>query len=580
MRRLLCLLLPVLLLAGCGGGGGAAGNLTLSVDWTNAGATNGGQSVRIQLFDPTGAVIQSLVQNTTGAVAQVPFTGLHSGSYHLKLQLFSLTNAGGTEVGDLDNALDPTQTHTLTAAVGGTPARLVVTPGSATLPVQQTQQFYATAYTAGGQATFVTPSTLAWSVLNSVGTIDPAAGLFTGTTAGTGSVQASYPPNALLGSAQVTVTPITTVTGQWTIMIYMNAANDLSQYSLLNFTQMQKATVAGTNVRTIVQWKQVPSLPYPAQFNGTRRYLVQQSSSSGIASQLVQDLGTGVDMGSPNTLNSFVNWAKTYYPANHYALIVWDHGAGWQRGIQTSATRGVSFDDEFGTSIQTWQMSQAIGSNHFDILAWDASLMQMAEVADEIRDKVDYIVGSEESPPGAGYPYNLILQRFNANPTDTSRNLSKAFVDAMINGYASDASDKITQSSIDASKLPSVMTAVKDLGSALTANLTAATPTIQAARTNGQSYSLTQSRFYFDLWDISTRLDAANIPAITTADAELRAALSSAVVWEGHNALSPNSHGLAIDFSPASTFVSYATDYAQLRMAGDTNWNAFLNVAP
>jgi hypothetical protein len=588
MKRLLPLiLLPLVLITGCGGGGGGSSTFTVKTDWTNAAAIGGGTSERIQLYDPTGALVQSLVVNQATPPSQSPFTGLHGGTYHLSIQLFSLTNVGGTEVGDLDLGFDPSVSKALTVEVGATPAKLVVSPNGASLPIQNTAQFYATAYAADGSATFVAPGSLAWSVLNSVGTVDPAAGLFTATTAGTGSVQATYTPLSLLAAGTVTVTPISTVHGTWTIMVFMNAANDLSQYSLLNFTQLQQATVNGNKVRTVVQWKQVPSLPYPAQFNGTRRYLVQQSTSSGIASQLVQDLGSGVDMGSYTTLNGFINWAKTYYPADHYALIVWDHGAGWQRGVAKNTTRAVSFDDEFGTTIQTWQLSQAIGANHIDILAWDASLMQMAEVADDIRSQVDYIAGSEESPPGTGYFYNLILNEFNANPTASPRTLSKAFVDSMVNGYASDSAEKITQSVIDTSQLPAVMTSIKTLGLALDSNLTAATTAIQFARNNGQSYSLIQgSRYYFDLYNLTTQLDSSlasqnlSLPSVTSANAAVRTALGNAVVWEGHNVLSPGSHGLAIDFSPASTFVSYATDYAQLRMAADTGWNTFLNQAP
>ncbi len=65
-------------------------------------------------------------------------------------------------------------------------------------------------------------------------------------------------------------------------------------------------------------------------------------------------MGTGVDMGNPQTLTDFVNWAKTFYPAQHYALIVWDHGAGWRRGQQALRFRrrpqAVSFDDRIWIS--------------------------------------------------------------------------------------------------------------------------------------------------------------------------------------------------------------------------------------
>jgi hypothetical protein len=580
---IVCALACALLQAGCGGSGGAGtSNLVYTTDWTNYQAATGGQSETVQLFAPSGSLVSSVVLNQgTTTISTTTFANLVSGSYHLEVQLFSSPNAGGAQVGQLDSLVSLPQVTAFNSAVGDVVANLKVTPSQATVPIQQSAQFYAAGFAANGVATFLATGSIAWSVLGSTGTIDPASGLFLGTTAGTGAIQASQSSTGLNAAATVTVTPIQTVQGTWTIMVYMNAANDLSTYSLSNFTQMQMAATAGTAVRTIVQWKQVSSLPYPAQFNGTRRYLIQPSQGSTIASQLVQDLGVGVDMGKYQTLTGFINWAKTYYPAQHYALIVWDHGAGWQRGESRIKTRAVSFDDESGSAIQTWELSQGLGNNQFDILAWDASLMQMAEVADEIRSKVTYIAGSEESPPGSGYPYNLALGPFYKNPNQSALTLSKSFVDAMVNGYATDSQDKITQSVIDTSKLPAVLTSINDLGAALDANVGAIGPAIKTARGSTQSYSLADGFNYFDLYDLSSKLDAGiSIAAINTADAEVRAAVSGAIVWEGHNAQSPGSHGIAIDFSNSSAFAGYATDYAQLRLATDTDWATWLVQSP
>ncbi|MHB8636884.1 MAG: clostripain-related cysteine peptidase [Fimbriimonadaceae bacterium] len=584
MRPVVIVCALVLLVVGCGGsGGGGTSNLIYTTDWTNYQAASGGQSEVVQLFAPGGSLVSSIVlnQGVTAASTTNTFANLAAGNYHLEVQLFSSLNAGGTQVGQLDTLVVLPQTRTFATAVGDVVASLQVTPGQASAPIQQSIQFYAAGYAATGVATFLATNSIAWSVLGPTGTVDPASGLFLGTTAGTGAVQASQAATGLNAAATVVVTPIQTVQGTWTIMVYMNAANDLSTYSLANFTQMQMAANSGTAVRTVVQWKQVSSLPYPAQFNGTRRYLIQPSQGSTIASQLVQDLGTNTDMGNYQTLTAFINWAKTYYPAQHYALIVWDHGAGWQRGESRIKTRAVSFDDETGSAIQTWQLSQGLGNNQFDILAWDASLMQMAEVADEIRSKVSYIAGSEESPPGSGYPYNLALAPFYKTPTASALTLSKSFVDAMVNGYAADTQDKITQSVVDTTKLPAVLTAINDLGAALDANVGSIGTGVKTARGSTQSYSLADGFNYFDLYDLSSKLDAnIAIPAINTADAEIRTAVSAAIVWEGHNAQSPGSHGLSIDFSNASAFAGYASDYAQLRLATDTDWATWLAQAP
>lgn len=585
MKKVARLFLFIFALAtiGCGGGGSGSSGISVVLDWTNAGSSTGGQSVRIQTLDVNGNLINStLVNQTSAAITTTPITGLSSGTYHVSMQLFSLTKAQGVQVGSID--VYTPGGSTVKAAVGGTENILAVSPTSATLNAGQTEQFFANGVTPNNQLTFIDATTLQWTVLNNIGTIDPVQGIFNATTEGTGSVRVSQSTTGLTGGAPVTVNQTNITKSTWTIMVYMNAANDLSYYSPINFEQMQ-SVANNPNVRIVVEWKQVPSLGYPTQFNGTRRYLVNYSTANSINSTLVQDLGTGVDMGVPGTLNSFIGWAQTYYPAQHYALVVWDHGNGWNRGPQNPSTRAVSYDFETGNAIQTWQLNQAFGSYHFDILAWDASLMQMAEVADQIAGNATYIVGGEASPPGAGYPYNLIFGNFEQNPNASTLTLAKGFVDGMIQGYANTPGVEITQSVIDPTQLPNLMSSIKSLGADLVANNStnsAWVSAIQTVRTNAQTYSQSTTRFYRDLYDVTLDLDSSGVmpAAITNDDAAVRAAILKAVVYEQHNASVPGSHGISIDFSPGSVFSPEASDYNQLQMNTDTNWAAWLQVAP
>jgi hypothetical protein len=287
-------------------------------------------------------------------------------------------------------------------------------------------------------------------------------------------------------------------------------------------------------------------------------------------------------MGSPQTLADFTAWAKKFYPAQRYCLIIWNHGNGWRRGIDEDyLTRGVSYDDETNNHIDTWQLQQAIGGTKWDILSWDASLMQMMEVAYEVREVAKYVVGSEESPPGEGLPYDLVFQRFRDNPDAITANLTKAFVDAMV-GFPGYANRKITQSSIDTSKLPGLRMALDSLANALIDSRADLLSVIPAVRQATRGYSVTTTRQYYDIGDLCDQIDArTNIPQVTTATQVVRTALEKAVVWEGHNEQSSRSHGLAIDFSPAEAFNSSSKIYyTNLRFAMESTWDEWLTVAP
>jgi len=589
-----CLGTALLLAAGCGGGGGSnhsgsGATFAYQTNWTGTTGGPTGVSQRVQIFDTSGNLIDSKILNKTGLIDNLTFTGLAAGTYIVTVELSSATNFGGTTTGVTGTAINLSGVGHFVTTVGDLPTHLIVAPDTATFTTQVTQQFEATAQDANNTAVFVDPSNITWQTLGGVASVD-STGIVLGTNPGSGSVKATYVPLALSGAAVLNVTPFVTQHSKWTVLVYLNAANDLDPFGDLNVNQME--TVAGnSNVRFVVQWKQavIPGQSDSPSFIGTRRYLLKHdTNTTAIHSQLIQNMGTGVDMGDWHTMYNFITWAQTNFPADRYCFVVWNHGNGWHRSINTEATRGVSYDFDTGNAIQTWELSQALGTNHVDILAWDASLMQMVEVDDEIRDKVGLIVGSEESPPGAGYPYDTIFKHFDNSPDATTLTLAQAFVDETLKVPAY-ASDKITQSVIDPGQLSNLSTAVDQLGSALVAQQQA-NPTdfslyVQTARNNAEAYSQSSSRTYRDLIGLTFELDktvGAYAPpsSITNADLAVRNAANAAILYEGHNANSPNSHGISIDFSPQSRFVNYQTDYSLLKLAQDTHWDDWLSVAP
>jgi hypothetical protein len=360
----------------------------------------------------------------------------------------------------------------------------------------------------------------------------------------------------------------------------MNAANDLDAYSPLNIQQMQQVAT-NPDVRFVVQWKQSTALTSTATFNGTRRYLIQPSLLGGNQSKLVQDLGNSVDMGLASSLNNFIKWGKANYPADHYAVVLWDHGNGWLPvAEQKKKAPAFSYDDQTGHAIQTWQLSQAFKGLHPDIIAFDCSLMQMSEVAFELSGVTPYLAGSEESPPGTGYPYQRVFGEFTNNPTGSPLTLSKAFVDGMIN-EPNYNNQKIEESVIDTSKLPAVASAAATLRGQLVANVGSLGATVPNLRTTVQSYLPTVNRYFFDTVDLCTQLSAAtSVSGLQAACAGMNQAVSQAVVWEGHNSNSPGSHGLSIDFSPSSYFTKVQSSYNKLAWNQATSWSQWLGIAP
>lgn len=576
-----------LALTGCGGSGGGGGtksasSLTYTTDWTHNGASGpSGQSQRITLLQGDGTtVVASTVLNAQSGSQSYTFSNVPAGTYIVKAELNDQASFQGNTTGVLEAFLDTTTAKSLTTEVGVAPTGLTVSPATASIATGQGQQFFADVHGADGNLTFAPGATLSptWSGANSFFSVTNA-GVVTGLAAGSGSVGASL--DGFTGAANVTVTSSSTTHGKWTILVYLNAANNLYPYADLNMKQMAQAA-SNSNVRFVVQWKETQQIYPGSEFDGTRRYVVK-SGASPLNNQLVQNLGDGIDMGDPQTLNDFINWGKANFPADHYALVVWDHGDGWMRAATKKVpSRAVSYDDETGSAIQTWQLSQAIGNNHLDILSYDACLMQMLEIADEVQTQVDYIATSEELTPADGYPYNTVFAGFASNPDQDVRTLTEGFVTGMMNDSEYEGL-QLTQSVVDSSKIPALATAVSTLADQLIANQSAVASTVQQIRKSGEHFDpTTPGEYYYDLYDVASRLQSSgSVPvSVSNAASAVMTAVKNAVVWEGHSTADPNAHGIAIDFSPASSFASNSADYAKLKLANTTDWGKWLAVAP
>lgn len=566
---------------GCGGGGGTdlvTGEVVYQTNWADSASSTGGESQRITLFREDGNVVKTLQFNRPGFTLQnVPLGIVEPGIYRLSAELFSRADLGGLRMGEVETLITHSGQTTLSTTVGSVVDGVAVTPDSATLSVPESRRFYATALS-GGVATFSQQGAFAWETLGGVAVVN-ADGLVEARTAGIGSVRAQHLASGQRAAASITVEGSAPGRSKWTVLVFLNAANDLYTFANLNVNQMER--VAGNaDVRFVVQWKQSRARFPGSSFDGTRRYLLKSDETDSIASQLVQDLGAGVDMGRAQTLQDFVTWGKQFYPADRYVLVVWNHGSGWSPAVSGLQTNAVSFDDETGNSIQTWQLKQALAGHQLDIVAWDASLMQMAEVAYEVRDNARFVVGSEESPPGAGYPYHLVFDDFRDNPDGATSDLSRSFVKAMLE-HAPYAFEKVTQSVIDTSKLPALATALDQFAGELRTHQSDLGDLIKQVRSQAQAYSPNPTRWFRDLDDVCQRIRAGTtITSVRQAASAVRVALADAVVWEGHNANSPGSRGLSIDFSPGDVFRSTAGFYAQMDLARQTLWDEFLSFAP
>jgi hypothetical protein len=173
--------------------------------------------------------------------------------------------------------------------------------------------------------------------------------------------------------------------------------------------------------------------------------------------------------GDPAILRDFITWSKTNAAAEHYALVMWNHGGGLS---------GVNFDDESGNdSITVGDLRSAItqAGVPLEVLAYDACLMGMAEQAYETRDLATVLVASEEVIDGPGYNYKTAFGALNSNPsTVTAQALAQGMVSSFTASYVAD--NFSTFSAVTASAMDGLAASLKTF-TAAAVNLTAANVT-------------------------------------------------------------------------------------------------------
>ena len=193
--------------------------------------------------------------------------------------------------------------------------------------------------------------------------------------------------------------------------------------------------------------------------------------------------GVGLlNMGDPGTLAGFVSLGYTAFPAEKYALIMWDHGGG--------AIAGYGQDEKFDNSNLTlldmnYAFSESPAADEkLELLGFDSCLMATSEMAVVASDYARYMIASEDLEPGDGWDYSF-LPVFNTNPGMTGAELGKAIAGQFMKYYKKADDEILTISVTDLSRAGHVMSAMGSLMSKCGGKLSAPSSFQTLARKRG-----------------------------------------------------------------------------------------------
>ncbi|WP_169583022.1 clostripain-related cysteine peptidase [Microbacterium thalassium] len=349
----------------------------------------------------------------------------------------------------------------------------------------------------------------------------------------------------------------------WTFIAYVMGDTNLEPYALDDLSEM--ASVGSSeelNIVTMVD--RSPDYSSDGVLNlddweDTKLFEVQQDEFVEL-----DDLGE-LNTGDPATLASFIETAITEYPADNYALLLWDHGGGWL-GMGADET-----DDE--DALELDEISQGIGEglsaagvDKLDLLGFDACLMATYEVVSSLAPYADYMVASEEVEPGHGWNYEQ-LAVIEEDPSTDAPTLAAA----MLEGFQEQAVEEDTVSDItlgilDLSGVDALVTAMDDVAADFVADPAAYTPDLALAQHDvlefGRDPDPSQSFYQIDLGGFLDNLIEDGEGELAESAATAREALDAMVLQHIAGEATSASTGLSIYFPPLRSW--FYDDYMRL----------------
>jgi len=355
---------------------------------------------------------------------------------------------------------------------------------------------------------------------------------------------------------------------EWTLLVYLNGNNNLDSFGAMNINQMEKVG-SSDRVNIVVQWASI------ANDKVERLYITKDNDTNTVSSKVIEDMGH-VDMGDYHSVINFVKWGSEHYPAQHYMLDIWDHGSGWHDLMPGEVTKGISWDETTGNHITTKQFATALSESakilgqKIDIYGSDACLMAMAELANEVTDSVKIYAGSEETEPGAGWPYDAFLTRWNALPAgatgaDVGRVLSEEYAKSYQGGDS-----KVTFSAFNLEALSAMNAAIKGFADTFRTLSAAELTKVKKVANDSLHFEVGD---YIDFVDFITHMKSAKISKFGKSTFTDISTATNDFIVASHAVGYPAAHGMSIWIpTDADTYSQYASDYSQLGFDHETHW--------
>lgn len=199
---------------------------------------------------------------------------------------------------------------------------------------------------------------------------------------------------------------------QRTVLVYMAAENNLMRFASDDLEEMMLGSLSlkeDQNLIVYVDKANSSTTPYLARVvNGELR------------DTLYMKEGLAAD---PTILEQTLKSAMELYPAKSYGLVLWGHASGWlisksdsisaaSRAYGGSTGNGSSFGSgKYWMNIPNMAkaIANALGDQKLKFILGDCCSFGCVEVAYELRNLTEYVIGSPAEVPDMGAPFDLTV---------------------------------------------------------------------------------------------------------------------------------------------------------------------------
>ena len=220
-----------------------------------------------------------------------------------------------------------------------------------------------------------------------------------------------------------------------TVLVYIAGENNLCSFSKSDLKEMKIGSKSLSNRQKLIA--------YVDQADTIPPFFARIKDGQFVDSVSVEESITA----DPAILEKAVRYMRTNYPAKSYGLVLWGHASGWlihKDSIQYAASRAYGGDtgdnSPYTSSAGKYWMNipsmahaiaKGMSGTPLTFIFGDCCSFGCVEIAYELRQVADYVIGSPAEIPDEGAPYDLIVpDLFNS-----SAEFYKAIIDDYYNYY-------------------------------------------------------------------------------------------------------------------------------------------------